>query len=300
MERLNPHLGFFYTVKKILYEGRTRFQRIQLVDTEEFGNVLLLDGITQVVEKNEFQYHEPMVHPALCAHANPRSVLVIGAGDGGILREVLKYKSIEEVYLAELDDEVVKFSRQYLTRVHQGSFDDPRVKIHIVDGRKFVQEAAGRFDVIIMDMTDPFGPSKYLYTKEFFMAVKRALRGPEGVFAMHSESPITRPAAVACIHKTLRSVFKNVTPMFLYIQMYAVLWSVAVASNKTDLARITPAVVDGRLKKRGVKGLHLYTGAAHQAMQVAYPYLQDVLSDKRARVITDAEPDFTDHFVART
>ena len=297
-EWLNERYGYFYTVRRKIHSCTTAFQKLDLVDTEEFGRVLILDGITQVAQRNEFQYHEPMVHPALCTHPDPRRALVIGAGDGAILREVLKYPSITSVDLAELDEGVIAFSKKYLRAVHKDSFSDPRVRVNIVDGRKFVEDHPGCFDAVIMDMTDPFGPSKFLYTREFFKLVKHSLRTPEGVFSMHTESPIMRPNTFACIQKTLRSVFTHVRPLYVYIQMYAALWSITVASDGSDMAAMTAAKIDTKLRKNRITGLKLYTGAQHTASQAAFPYIDDILK-RRVRVITDKRPDIPDDIIHR-
>jgi len=295
-EALNPAFGFYYTIKKTLHKAKTKYQRIELVDTDEFGRVLLLDDITQVAEKNEFMYHEPMVHPALACHPNPQSVLVVGGGDGGILREVLKYPTVERVELAELDGGVINFSKKYLTDVHGGCFDDGRVHINITDGRKFTEDHPGEFDVIIMDMTDPFGPSTMLYTKEFYRVAKRAMRDKDGVYIMHSESPVARPAAFACIQKTLSSVFKNVNPLYMYIQMYAVLWSITMASDRVDPTTIKPAIIDKKLAKLGIDGLKMYNGTTQTAMLTPYPYIQEILG-RPTKIITDDDPEFPDDFL---
>lgn len=296
-EALNPHFGYFYTVKKSLHKVKTKFQEIELIETDEFGKVLLLDNITQLCERNEYQYHEPMVHPALICHPKPKSVLVIGGGDGGVVREVLKYPTVQRVALAELDEGVIAFSRKYLSTIHNSCFDDPRLQINIVDGKKYAQAHAGEFDVIIMDMTDPFGPSKMLYTRDFFRVVKRALRNEHGIFVMHSESPISRPQAFACIQKTLKTVFTQVNPLYLYIQMYAVLWSISVCSPHTDISVIRPTTIDRKLSRYNIAGLHVFNGATHRAMQTAYPYIQELFS-LPARVITDKAPDFPDDFIS--
>jgi len=295
-EALNPYFGYFYTIRKSLRKASTKYQKIELVDTDEFGKVLLLDDITQVVENNHFMYHEPMVHPALCAHPNPQKILVVGGGDGGIVNEVLKYPSVKRVELAELDKGVVDFSRKYLKNVHNGCFEDSRFNVNITDGRKFVEDHPGEFDVVIMDMTDPFGPSCMLYTKEFFRLVKRSMRNRAGLFVMHSESPVSRPKAFSCIQKTLGSVFKSVVPLYTYIQMYAVLWSVTVAGDETDIGKCKPAGIDKKLKKFGIDDLKLYNGSTHAAMQVPYPYISEILS-KPSRIITDKNPEFPDNFL---
>lgn len=296
-EALNPNFGYFYTIKKTLRKGKTKYQQIELVETDEFGNVLLLDNITQVAERNDSHYHEPMVHPAICCHPKPRTILVIGGGDGGILREVLKYSTIERVDLAELDNEVISFSKKYLSSVHKGCFDDSRLHIQVVDGRMFTEEHPGQYDIIIMDMTDPYGPSKMLYTREFFRKIKRAFRDKNGIFIMHSESPISRPQAFSCIQKTLRSVFKNVNPFYLYIQMYAVLWSITMCSDSINAAAVSSANVNKKLQRFGLNDLQVYSGQTHTSMQVEYPYISQILKQP-ARIITDAKPDFPDNFIS--
>ncbi|MFP4162619.1 MAG: polyamine aminopropyltransferase [Chitinispirillaceae bacterium] len=295
-EELNPRFGYFYTIKESLRKENTKYQKMELVDTDEFGKVLLLDDITQVAEKNDHMYHEPMVHPALCSHPNPENILVIGGGDGGILREVLKYPTVKRVEFAELDEGVIRFAQKYLGSVHGGSFDDPRVNMNIVDGRKFTQEHPGEFDVVIMDMTDPFGPSKMLYTKEFFGLVKRSMRSKAGVFVMHSESPVARPEAFSCIQKTLGSVFSNVNPIYMYIQMYAVLWSISISSDKTDISEIKTSQTEERIERYGLENLKMYNAQTHKSMQVPFPYISEILT-RPARIITDAEPDFPDNFI---
>jgi spermidine synthase len=295
-EWLNSRFGYFYTVSRKLRSCRTRFQKLDLVDTDEFGRVLILDGITQVAQSCEFAYHEPMVHPAMCTHPCPSRILVIGAGDGGILREVLKYPCVESVVLAELDEGVIAFSKKFLPSVHQGAFSDPRLSVHIVDGRKYVEAHPRAFDVIIMDMTDPFGPSKYLYTTDFLSSVKRSMRNRRGVFVMHSESPVARPHTFACIQHTLRSVFSYTRPLYAYIQMYAVLWSITVSSDGSDTAAIKPAAIDRKLSAYKIKNLRFYNGTIHRAAQAQWPYVTKILSQK-SRVLTDAHPDIPDEIV---
>ncbi|MBN2036628.1 MAG: polyamine aminopropyltransferase [Chitinispirillaceae bacterium] len=294
-EACNPYFGYFFTAKKTLVKKRTRYQELQLVDTDEFGKVLLLDNIIQVAEKNDFHYHEPMVHPALCSHPHPQSVLVIGAGDGGVLREVLKYPCVRRIDLAELDTEVIAFSKKYLFRVNGGAFRDPRVHVHITDGRCFTKDHPHTYDIIIMDMTDPLGPSTLLYTREFFRLVKKAFKNRDSLFVMHSESPISQPKAFACIQKTLRSVFNSVLPLYTYVQMYGVLWSVTLCASHAYAAQIKAARLNRKLARYGIRNLKLYTGSTHHAMQCPFPYIQRLLRSP-ARIITDANPAFPNEF----
>ncbi|MGA2506982.1 MAG: polyamine aminopropyltransferase [Chitinispirillaceae bacterium] len=296
-EALNPYFGYFYTVKKSLVKSKTAYQSLQLLDTDEFGKVLLLDDITQVAGRNDSHYHEPMVHPAFCSHPKPESVLVMGGGDGGILREALKYPCVKRVELAELDDGVIEFSRKHLPGIHGGAFRDRRVRINVIDGRRYVEEHPRQFDVIIMDMTDPAGPSTMLYTKEFFGTVGRAFRNNYGIFVMHSESPVTRPKAFSCIQKTLRASFTHVTPFYIYIQMYATLWSVTLCSQSACVTRATAAAIDKKLARRGIRDLSVYSGSTHVSMQTSFPYITR-LCRKPAKIITDADPEFPDDFLS--
>jgi spermidine synthase len=296
VEALNPHFGYYFTIDKSLYSGATQYQKIELVNSPEFGHTLLLDEITQVVEKNEFQYHEPMVHPALANHPRPTDVLIIGGGDGGCLREVTRYPDIERIVFAELDEEVVKFSRQYLSSVNGGAFDDRRVECVFTDGRKYVETNQRQFDTVIMDMTDPFGPSRMLYTREFYSSVKQSFKDSNGIFVMHSESPVVRPVAFACINKTLQSVFTHVSILYVYIQMYATLWSISICSDSIDVAGLSKSDVAENLSRVQCTDLKLYTADTHHALFTAYPYIETILHND-VPIITDTDPSFPDNFI---
>ncbi len=224
-EILNNDMGFFYSANALLAEEQTPYQEMELLDTSALGRVLLLDGVTQISERWEYRYHEPLVHPALLSHPLPRQVLVIGGGDGGTLREVLVHKTVEQVDFIELDEAVVRLARKELSSVHCGAFDDPRVRIQFCDGRSFVESAEPVYDAIIMDMTDPVGAARYLYTREFFQAVSGIMCGPEAVFAMHSGSPIATPALFACIGQTLKSIFSIMCTSSTFVPMYGTIWS---------------------------------------------------------------------------
>lgn len=290
VERLNPTFGYFYKAGKTLHRGKTKWQDMEIIESEEFGNVLLLDGVTQVTSKNEFLYHEPMVHPALTVHPDPQDVLIIGAGDGGILREVLKHP-VKKAVMAELDGGVVDFCEKLMPEINDGAFADERYRLEVGDGRKFVEQTSEKFDAVIMDMTDPFGPSVMLYTKEFFEKVKATFKDERGLFVMHTESPISRPNTFMQCHHTLSKVFKYRRTFYLYIHMYAVLWSITVCSDTIDAAEIPPAEIAARLKARGISGLHAYTPTTHHSMLGEFPFVGDLLAKMTTvPVITDGKP----------
>ncbi|MGD9939709.1 MAG: fused MFS/spermidine synthase [Clostridia bacterium] len=321
-ERLNAHQGYHYDAGKSLVSTATPYQKAELVETEAFGRVLLLDGATQVSEKWEYRYHEPMVHPAMLAHPDPQRVLVIGGGDGGILREVLKHKTVRQVDFAELDEAVVQFSREHLAHINAGAFDDPRVHCIFGDGRAFVQAAASSrgcstqpgYDVVIMDMTDPEGPARFLYTREFFTEVKKTMRGGRGIFVMHGESPAARQAAFACIGKTLESVFPVVSTASTFVPMYGTLWSFrygvsnAVAMDGAasgserrpecimDPASMSAAEVDERITNRMSASPVMTRGTMWPALFAPDPLVTEAEAHPLGRVITDGQPDFPDSF----
>ncbi len=294
VERLNPNFGYFYTRGKSLHQGKTKWQNMEIVESSEFGNVLLLDGVTQVTSKNEFLYHEPMVHPALTSHPDPKDVLIIGAGDGGILREVLKHP-VDKAVMAELDGGVVDFCDRLMPEINAGAFKDKRYRLEVGDGRKFVESTKEKFDAVIMDMTDPFGPSVMLYTKEFFQHVKATFKDERAMFVMHTESPISRPNTFKQCHHTLSQVFKFRRTFYLYIHMYAVLWSITVCSDTTDVATISPVELGNRLAARKIGNLKAYTPQTHHSMLAEFPFIGDLLKDmKSVPVITDKNPKVLD------
>ena len=170
-----PGQAMSLKVKKVLDHHRSDFQDILVFESEHHGNVLVLDGVIQVTERDEFAYQEMIAHIPLCAHPNPKRVLVIGGGDGGVIREVAKHPGVEEIVECEIDEGVIKVSKKYLPSLAKG-FDDPRVKVFIMDGAKFLEENPDAFDVIITDSSDPVGPASVLFETPFYDAMYRSLR----------------------------------------------------------------------------------------------------------------------------
>ncbi len=280
--------GHFIKVDKVLFEGRSRHQKMLVIHNSKFGNVLILDGFFQVSELDEHLYHEPLVQPAMFSHPNPKNVLIIGGGDGGALEEVLKHKTVEKAVMIELDKEIVEVSKKYLKSVCKNAFSDKRTELIIGDGRNFVENTKGKFDVVIVDLTDPFGPSKMLYTKEFYTAVSKALT-KDGVVALHSESPLLVPKAFNVIIKTLRSVFKFVNIHVGFVNTYATVWSFANASNSIDIRTLIPAGMKQKCKERGVKGLKYYAPAFYPNIFELTNHVKEILEEDAA-ISTDKDP----------
>lgn len=191
----SEHVRFSIEVSEQLYSGQSEFQRIDVFNSLEFGRFLTLDGLMMLTERDEFIYHEMITHVAMAVHPDVKKVLVIGAGDGGVLRELSRYSTIESIDLVEIDRLVIDISKRYLPHTAIG-FSDPRVKIHIEDGLKFVRRASDCYDLIIVDSTDPFGPGEDLFTKEFYGNCFKALKD-DGIMVNQHESPFYHEDAEA-------------------------------------------------------------------------------------------------------
>jgi spermidine synthase len=186
-ESLHEGYAQSFGVRDILFESRTEHQHLVIFESESFGRVMALDGVVQTTERDEFVYHEMLAHVPLFAHPDPESVLIIGGGDGGLLREVLRHKNIERVVLVEIDGAVIDLCKRYFPNHSQGAFDDPRTQIVIGDGIDFVCNTTKRFDVILSDCTDPIGPGEVLFSSRFYAGVKQALNAG-GIFAAQNGS----------------------------------------------------------------------------------------------------------------
>ena len=176
-----------YRIKAVLYEEKSEFQHMLLVDTYQYGKMLLLDGIVQTTEKDEFIYHEMMVHVPMMSHPDPKNVLIIGGGDGGVLREVLKHKCVRQATMVEIDPNVVTFSKLHLPSISNGAFDDNRTNLVFADGAKFIQQTDRHYDVVIVDSPDPIGPAKVLFSDPFYENIRKILT-PNGIMVRQTGS----------------------------------------------------------------------------------------------------------------
>ncbi|MBP6118039.1 MAG: polyamine aminopropyltransferase [Giesbergeria sp.] len=276
-ERLTPDFGFYLREGELLARVQSQWQHIEVFDNALFGRVMRIDGCFMTSERDEFFYHEPMVHLPAIAHPGPRSALVVGGGDGGAVEELLKHPSMERVVLAELDAEVIAMARAWLDGIHHGALDDPRVEIRLGDARALIGTCGERFDQIVLDLTDPFGPALDLYTVEFYQACREVL-APGGVLSLHLGSPIHLPQSMARIAASLQAAFPIVRPYLQYIPLYGTLWCMAVASDSTDPALLSSETVDARIAERGLGGLQLYNGATHQALLAQPNFVRDLLA----------------------
>ena len=167
-ETLSDACGQTFRIDKVYFENKTEHQHLMIFHNAALGRVMVLDGVVQTTEKDEFVYHEMMAHVPLLAHGKAKQVLIVGGGDGGMLREVLKHRSVEQVTMVEIDSAVIEMAKEYLPNHSQGAFDDARANIVIADGMDFVRDTGQRFDVIISDSTDPIGPGEILFSDDFY------------------------------------------------------------------------------------------------------------------------------------
>ena len=199
-----PDVKLSIRVDRQLYSGQSEFQQIDVFESPELGRFLVLDGYVMLTEKDEFIYHEMIVHVPMAVHPNVKKVLLIGAGDGGAVRELVRYPEIEQIDLVEIDEEVIKVSMDYLPKV-SCELRNERVKIHLEDGLKFVRSRENEYDLIIVDSTDPFGPGEGLFTKEFYGNCYKALK-EDGIMVNQHESPFYEADATACMRAHKRIV----------------------------------------------------------------------------------------------
>ncbi|THF64485.1 polyamine aminopropyltransferase [Pseudothauera nasutitermitis] len=281
LEWLNDDAGFFYRRGTLLDAGQSAYQAYEVWQTPQFGRLFRLDGCFMTSERDEFFYHENLIHVPAIAQAAPRRALVIGGGDGGSADELFKYPSMERVVLVELDAKVVEIARAHFDAVHHGALDDPRLELRVEDGLRYVREVAPasgeRFDLIVLDLTDPVGPAEALYSPEFFRDCK-ALLAEGGALTLHIGAPVFQPERVRRLVDNLRAAFTRVSPYFLYIPLYGSLWGMASASDTLEPAALSAAEVDARIAQRGIGALRHYNGAVHCAQFALPNYLRELLA----------------------
>lgn len=284
MEPLNDSTGFYIKATRQLGEWQTRFQKVAIYETPHYGRIFRLDGFNMTSEKEEFVYHENLIHPALTAHAAPRKVLIIGGGDGGSSEEALKHPSVEQVTMVEIDEDVIRVAKEYFGAVHNGAFDNPKLRVLVEDGMRFVRETSERFDLIALDLNDPMGPAEALYSTEFFQQLRAAL-SPGGALTLHIGAPVARPDRVAELAQRLNGIFRIVRPYTMYIPLYGAQWAMAVCSDKLDPKAFTADEIDRRIEQRGLQDLRFYNGETHEGVFALPNYVRDLVAPPRLKQV---------------
>ena len=276
-EYLTDDSGFFVRSLREFERFQTPYQTVEVHDTKSFGKLFRLDGHLMTSEKDEFFYHENLVHVAAITHPAPKTALIIGGGDGGSAEELLKYQTIESVTLVEIDIAVLDIARKYFAEVHRGALLDPRVSVKVEDGFAFVRGATDTYDLIVLDLTDPGGASEPLYGVEFYRACAARLN-PTGAMALHVASPVAHPERVRTGMANLRAVFSVVIPYLVSIPLYGGLWMMACASPTLNPAYLTPLEANRRIATRGIRDLQYYNGDIHRASMALPNFVRDLVA----------------------
>ena len=218
-ETLYSGLRTEYACEEIYFDSATEHQRLVIFKSAKFGRMMMLDGVTQTTEADEFIYHEMLAHTPILAHGNARKVLIIGGGDGGMLREVLRHKSVEKCTMVEIDETVVDLSKEYLPNHSAGAFDDPRTDLIFADGADFVKNPPDTYDVMIVDSTDPIGPGEVLFQDTFYANARTCLTS-DGILVTQNGVPFMQPDELRNTVSHLRHLFVDATCYMATVPTY--------------------------------------------------------------------------------
>lgn len=276
-ETFHPHWKVGLKADRVLHEVKTEHQHLVIFTNATWGTVLMLDGVCQLTTSDEFVYHEMMAHVPLFQLEKPKRVLVVGGGDGGVLREVLKHPGVEKATLCEIDRTVVDTALKYYPQIPGRVFDDKRADVVIADGLKYVADTKDKFDCIIVDSSEPIGPSAVLHTREFFADCKRALVD-DGILVTQNGLPFLFPDHLAGTTRVFASLFKRVAPYMCTQPCYfggpfALNW----ASDEKSHLKLGAKELAKRQKKREIAGLKYWTPAAHGAAFALPAYAKTVV-----------------------
>lgn len=278
-----PWDAYCHGIVKVLYQARTPYQNIMIVETGAYGKALVLDGCWQSSTLDEFLYHEALVHPACVIQGGPEHVLILGGGEGATLREALKWKTVNKAYLVDLDEQVVQACKRYLPEMHRGSFDDLRSKVIFEDAYTFLQRDEQQWDVIISDLTDPndSGPSEKLFTRDFFKCCRNALK-PEGCFVL--QAGLAGPAEMK-MHLNLvaliADLFANMYHFISHIPTWGSPMGFIIGTDQPVAWNDPPPDVVDKLLTRKVMGeLKFFDGRTMRALQNPPKYLRTAICKK--------------------
>jgi spermidine synthase len=271
-EKQTPRHGITTKISETLHTEQTDFQKLDMIETEEFGTMLVLDGMVMTTDKDEFVYHEMVTHVPMFTHPNPKKVLVVGGGDGGAIREVLKHPSVEKAVLVEIDGKVIEYSKKFLPNI-AGELDNPRVEVQVDDGFMHIHNHKNEYDVIMVDSTEPVGPAAKLFEKGFYQGIYDALT-EDGIFVAQSDNP--------WFHSDLiKKVFADVKDIFPITKLYTCniptypsgMWTFTMGSKKFDPTDVDTATFTEIETK-------YYTPELHKAAFVLPKFVRDLTEGK--------------------
>ncbi|WP_438444862.1 polyamine aminopropyltransferase [Gorillibacterium sp. sgz5001074] len=271
-EKQTEAFGITAKVKSTLVAERTAFQDLAVLETEEFGRMLVLDGMVMTTVRDEFVYHEMVAHPVLFTHPDPKLVLVVGGGDGGVIREVLKHPRVEKAVLVEIDGKVIEYSKRFLPEI-AGRLDDPRVEVLVNDGYMHIHEHKNTYDVIMVDSTEPVGPAVNLFTRGFYQGIYESLK-EDGIFVAQTDNPWFKADLIRTVHKDVKEVFPIVRVYGANIPTYpSGLWTFTMGSKKHD-----PLAVDeSALPELDTR---YYTPRLHKAAFALPRFVEELLKER--------------------
>ncbi len=293
IEYFSPEEGHLHGIREVLFSKQTPFQSMDILELGSYGKSLVLDGRIQSTVRDEFIYHEVLVHPAMLTHPDPRRVFIVGGGEGATLREVLRHRSVERALMVDIDEEVVNRCRELLPEWHRGAFEDPRTELRYLDARRYLEETSESFDVIIIDISEPIeeGPAYLLFTKEFYEIVRERL-APAGVIALQAGTiSLNDLSCYSAIQHTLAQVFPVVCPAWASIPSFALPWGFSVASKQRDPRLFAPKDVDDLIAARIQGSLQFFDGITHQAGFLLPKHVRARLAAEK-RVSEDNHPLF--------
>ncbi|AKM20613.1 polyamine aminopropyltransferase [Geobacillus stearothermophilus] len=268
-EKQTEHFGITARIIRTLHTEQTPFQKLDMVETAEFGNMLILDGMVMTTQKDEFVYHEMVAHVPLFTHPNPENVLVVGGGDGGVIREVLKHPSVKKATLVEIDGKVIEYSKKYLPEI-AGKLDDPRVEVKVDDGFMHIAQSENEYDVIMVDSTEPVGPAVNLFTKGFYAGIANALK-EDGIFVAQTDNPWFKADLIRNVYRDVKEIFPITRLYTANIPTYpSGLWTFTLGSKQYDPL----AVSDDRFHDIETK---YYTKELHKACFVLPKFVADLV-----------------------
>ena len=233
-EFYHEQTGLTIGLKKLLFSKQSEYQLVEVYETDTWGNLMTIDGMVMLSERDEFVYHEMLTHVGMFTHPNPKRVLIIGGGDGGTAREVMKHSAVENVDMVEIDKTVVDAAKEFLPDV--GDFDNPKLNVHYEDGIAFIKDVSEPYDVIIIDGSDPVGPAEGLFEKQFYELCHKALAA-DGVLTAQTESPWVESyhPSMKIVSDALDDLFTHSGIYLSFIPLYpAGMWSMAIGSKSED------------------------------------------------------------------
>ncbi|NMC63875.1 MAG: polyamine aminopropyltransferase [SAR324 cluster bacterium] len=252
-------------VNKVLESFQTKYQRLEIVETQSFGRMFLLDGVIMFTDRDEFCYHEMIAHVPMMSHPKPEKVLIVGGGDGGALREVLKHASVKEAIVCDIDEKVTEMSKEYFPQL-ACSFSDCRVRVFHSDGAKFIRDHSESFDVILVDSTDPVGPGAVLFAKDFYTSIKKALK-PGGIAVTQAESFQYHKETISALYEFIPEVFREYGYYWISIPTYpSGIIGFTFLSDQVNPYSCSPD------PKRLVSDLKYYSLEMHKASFVIPPF----------------------------